>query len=696
MQRFINGSRLLVLVILAVLANDRPAVRADEGMWLPNFPPRELLKQKYGFQPSDVWLVHLERSAVRFNSGGSGSFISADGLVLTNQHVGAGAVQKMSTSEHDYVRTGFLARTRQEELKCHDLELNVLMSIEDVTGEVDAVVKPGMTSEAASQARRAVMNQIEQRSVDKTGLRSDVVTLYHGGLYHLYRYRRYTDVRLVFVPEQDIAFFGGDPDNFEYPRYDLDMCLFRVYEDGKPARIEHYLRWSPSGVSDGELVIVAGHPGSTSRLDTVANLAFVRDRLLPSQLDEIRRREITLTAYSQQSVENGRRAQRALFGCANSRKVLLRMLAGLQDPEIFQKKVQEEATLRKQVAANPKLAKADGQAWDEVAAAIKQWATMYREYHLWEDSAALDTSLFSYARSLVRLADESPRPNADRLREYRQSNLPSLKQALFSTAPVYKDLETARLADSLSLLVETLGADQPLVEKVLAGKSPQQRAELLVAGTRLDDVQYRHQLADGGRLAIEKSEDPMVRLARLIDPRARDVRKEFETRVDEPLRVAYARIANARFALADGTIYPDATFTLRFSFGTVRGYRQDAEQLAGWTTIGGAYEHQAKHQSQPPFRLPESWIEHKGSLDLKTPLNFVSTCDIIGGNSGSPVVNRRGELVGLIFDGNRYSPVWRFIFDDQQGRAIAVDSRAITEALRKIYGATELVRELNR
>lgn len=668
--------------------------RADEGMWLFSDPPRDLLKTKYDFNPSPAWLEHLQRSSVRFNNGGSGSFVSADGLVMTNHHVGSGALQKLSTAQRDYLASGFLAKTREEELRCHDLELNVLVSIEDVTDRIEAAVKPDLSPQQAHEARRAAMNTIEQQSLEKTGLRSDVVTLYHGGLYHLYRYQRYTDVRLVFAPEVDIAFFGGDPDNFEYPRYDLDICFFRVYEDNKPAKIEHYLRWSPGGVDDGELVFVSGHPGRTNRLKTVAHLKFLRDRILPAQLDETRRREILLEIYGGRSREAERQAQQELFGYRNRRKALLGALAGLQDPEIIKRKTAEEEALRRALAGRPELEAKYADAWQEVARAIDQWAEIEEEYHLLEAAAAFNSQLFHTARHIVRLSEECEKPNAERLREYRQSNLPSLKQQLFSAAPIYPELEITRLADSLGMYGEMTGIESPMVRKVLSGKSPQARAEELIGGTRLADPAQRKTLVEGGPATVRASADPLIDLVRLVDAPARAVRKQFDEKVEEPLNQAYGKIARAQFALGGKDVYPDATFTLRLALGVVRGLEQAGQAVPPWTTIGGAYLHAAEHGDVAPFKLPRSWTEHKDDLALNTPLNFVSTDDIIGGNSGSPVVNRNGELVGIIFDGNRYSLVWGFVYDDEQGRAVAVDSRAITEALSKVYSATNVVEEL--
>lgn len=681
---------------LVVFAFVQAPVAADEGMWLFNNPPRKTLQEKYGFEAGPEWLTHLQRSSVRFNSGGSGSFVSSDGLVMTNHHVGADALHKLSTKQRDYLRTGFYARTRQEEVKCLDLELNVLMSIEDVTARVNAAVKPGMGHAESQQARRAAMNGIEDESLRKTGLRSDVVTLYHGGMYHLYRFKKYTDVRLVFAPEQAIAFFGGDPDNFEYPRYDLDVCFFRVYEDGKPARITHFLRWSKAGAGDGELVFVSGHPGHTSRLNTVAHLKFLRDQVFPALLDRILRREVVLSAYSNRSVENARRAKDDLFMYQNSRKARMGGQLGLLDPALIGQRQAEETRLRAAVAADPQLTAACGSAWEDIEASLRVWKSIYDQHVYLEQGVGFNSQLFFIARTLLRLAEEQAKPNAKRLREYRQSNLDSLRQALFSQAPLYEDFEVVKLTDSLVALAETFGADSDLVRRVLAGRSPQQRATQLIRGSRLVDVAARQALAEGGLSAIRSSQDPMIQLARLVDEPARQARKTYEERVEEPQRQAYARIAKARFSAFGADVYPDATFTLRLAFGTVKGYTERGQQIPPWTTMGGTFQHAAEHNNREPFELPKSWIERKDKLDLATPMNFVFTADIIGGNSGSPVVNRNAELVGIVFDGNLQSLVWDFAFSDKEGRAVAVCSPAIVEALRKIYDAGSLADELGR
>ena len=671
-------------------------VSADEGMWLFNNPPRKLLREKYQFEPAADWYEHLQKASVRFNSGGSGSFVSPGGLVMTNHHVGADALAKLSSAEHDYLAEGFHARTLDAEIKCHDLELNVLVSIEDVTARVNAAVAPGLNPADAQQARRAVMSEIEKESLDKTGLRSDVVTLYQGGLYHLYRFKKYTDVRLVFAPEKAIAFFGGDPDNFEFPRYDLDVCFFRAYENDAPAKPEHYLKWSAAGAKDGELIFVSGHPGRTERQNTVDHLEFLRDRALPSTLNLIRRREVLLATYSDRSHENARQAEDELFGYQNSRKARLGQMAGLQDPALFKSLSDRETALRAAVTDNAKLQKEAGTAWGEVAAALAAWSAFYDDYAQLEQGQAFNSELFSIARTLIRLSAETAKPNGERLREFRESNLESLEQQLFSTAPIYPALETAKLADSLGNFIEKSGAKHDLVARVLAGKSPQARAAELIQNSKLADVELRRRLAKEGASAQAATGDPLIELARLVDGPSREVRKRYEDAVEEPLRQAYAKIANARFALYGTETYPDATFTLRLAFGTVRGYEEQGRQVAPWTTIGGAYPHAEEHGSVYPFALPPRWLERKDKLELDTPFNFVSTADIIGGNSGSPVVNRAGEIVGIIFDGNIQSLVLAYAYTDTQARAVSVASPAIVEALKKIYDAGELVAELGR
>jgi hypothetical protein len=685
-------SALSALCLLSSLALG-PSVFGDEGMWLFNNPPHKYLKAKYGFDITDSWLLHVQRASVRFNSGGSGSFVSPDGLVMTNHHVGADAIQKLGTAKKDYLRDGFLARSRDEEMKCEAMELNVLIDIEDVTDRVNAAVKPGLSPEQAFAARRAIINQIEQESFKKTGLRSNVITLYQGGAYHLYRFKKYTDVRLVFAPEQQTAFFGGDPDNFEYPRYDLDICFFRVYEEGKPARVEHYLHWSKGGPADGELVFVSGHPGRTERLATLSELEYLRDTGFPFYLQRMYRWEVLLSVFSERSEENARQAKDFLFGVKNSRKARRGGLAALLDPELMKRKKAEEHRLRAKAASDENLSGART-AWDRIAQAQKVRAANIRRYTLLERGSGFNSQLFTIARTLVRAGDERAKPNEKRMRTYTEGNLDSVKEELYSKEPIYDGYEIVKLADGLTFLCEELGYENKLVQKVLAGKSPRERASELVHGTKLKDVAQRKRLYEGGKEAVAASKDPMIRLARLVDPASRKVREVMESQVQEVQQQAYADIAKVKFALEGTDTYPDATFTLRLAFGEVKGYEEDGKAIPFETDFAGMYAHAKAHNYQHPWNLPQRWLDKKDKLDLKTGLNFLCTADIIGGNSGSPVINRKGEIVGLIFDGNIYSLVLDFAYTDKLARAISVHSEGILEALAKVYDAHQLVAEL--
>src|SRR5947209_3182989 len=551
---FSTSQKLRSFAVACTIGFVAPAF-ADEGMWLFNAPPLKQLKAKYQFEPTPQWLEHLQKASVRFNSGGSGSFVSANGLVITNHHVGADTLQKMGDAQHNYLRDGFYAKTQADELKSTDLELNVLMSIEDVTARVNGAVKPGMTSDQASGARNAVIAAIEKESKEKTGLRSDVVTLYQGGAYHLYRYKRYDDVRLVFAPEQQMAFFGGDPDNFEYPRYDLDICLFRVYENGQPARVENFLKWNSHGPSDGELTFVSGSPGKTDRQLTLDELADMRDRYLPYVLRMFNRREVLELAYSSSSFENARKARDDLFGDQNNRKRYDGYLAGLLDPQTWSALTAREQKLRDAIARDPKL-RSTTAAYDRIKNAQAEIAKNAPLYNYLEQERpitvgyrgprALSGDLFKYARLLTRAIDERAKPNGQRIPQFRDSAHESLELELFSSEPIYPDYEILRLTDSLTDFASRFGDNDPMVQKVLAGMSPHARGVELVIGTKLKDVAVRKDLYGKDAAALQAAHDPMLDLARLIDAPARAARKVYDTQ-DEIKKQAYSDIARARF-----------------------------------------------------------------------------------------------------------------------------------------------------
>jgi hypothetical protein len=667
-----------------------PLVRADEGMWPFNMIPKAQIKKDHGVDLTDAWLDHVRLSSVRFNSGGSGSFVSPKGLVLTNHHVAGDCINKLGASDHDYMATGYVAGKDGPEIKCPDLELNVTVGMEEVTDRVRAARKPGMSDADANVAIKGAMSQIEKECTEKTGNRCDVVTLYAGGRYDLYTYKKYTDVRLVFAPEFSIAFFGGDPENFTYPRFDLDMALFRIYDKGQPVQPKDYLKWSETGPKEGDPVFVSGHPGATSRMQTVSQLAVTRDVTYPYVLDHLGRERTLLLAFGKEGTEPAREIREHIFGIENSIKALSGMRAGLLNAALMAKKEADETALKKAIAEDPKLKEKYGTVFDEVAAVQKKLREMYKRYAALEGRAS-GSALLAHARDLVRLPAELALPNDKRLREYRESNLDSLKLGLLSPAPVYGGVEVPLVRAWLERLERDLGAKDPLVAAVLAGRTPERAAREIVVGSKLSDVYARRAVLDGGKGAVDASTDPAVVTMRAIDAEARAARKRYEDEVEAPMRLLGEKVAQAVFAIKGASVPPDATFTLRLSIGTLKGYTEKGKAVAWDTTMGGLYAHAT---GKDPLKLPQRWLDAKSALKPDVPLNFVSTNDIIGGNSGSPLVNAAGELVGLIFDGNLSSLPNRFVYGETTQRAVSVDSAGMIEAMKKVYGAEGLVREM--
>ncbi len=685
MARMPAAAALLIAVFAAA------SVAADEGMWTYDNPPLAQLKAKYGFEPSKEWLDHVRLASVRFMDGGSGSFVSPDGLMITNHHVGLGCIQNVSSASNDYVKNGYYAPTRDKEAPCPGYEVNVLMSTEDATAKVLGAVTPEMSDKDAREARKAAITKIENECNAATGLRCNVVTLYQGGEFHLYRYKKYTDVRLVFAPEQQIAFFGGDPDNFTFPRHDVDICLVRAYENDQPVKPASYLPFSATGVADGDLVFVSGNPGSTSRLDTMAQLQAQRDQQLPMFIDFLKRRLVVLHEYSARGPEQERRAKAQIFGLENGLKSLQGRLDAFQDAKAMARKAEEEKELRAKVVADSALAAATGNPWATIEAAQKKAAGRTKEAFYVGFGGS---RLLGIAGQIVRYVVEVKKPNEQRLEEYIDSNLEPMKNRLYSPAPIYDDLEEVTLANELTLAVEKLGPDHPFVKAVLAGRAPAEVAKAAVAGTKLKDPAARKALVEGGPAAASASTDSMIVLARTIDPLAREVRKFEEDEVDAPVTRAGEKIAQARWKAFGRTMPPDATFTLRLSYGTVKPFPAEGTIVAPFTTYYGMLDRSISHGGKAPWDLPPRWAEKKGALKLDTPLDFVSTNDIIGGNSGSPVVNAKGEFVGIVFDGNIETLAWDYFFTDEKARCVSVDVRGIVEALRSVFGADALVREL--
>ena len=684
--------RLSWLALFGVLLALGPVtVRSDEGMWTFHNPPVQQLKERYGFNLTTEWLDHVRLASVRFNDGGSGSFVSPHGLVLTNHHVAMGQLQKLSTSGKNYARDGFYARTRGEEIKSPDLELNVLISMQDVTARVQDAARKQTSEAEALQARKAEIARIEKESLDSSGLRSDVVSLYGGGEYWLYRYKKYTDVRLVFAPEQQIAYFGGDPDNFTYPRYCLDMALFRVYENGGPVESKHYLKWNPGGAEAGDLVFVSGHPGSTERLKTVAQLEAERDHHLPMMIRMLNRRLETLKRYGQRGSEPARQAANQILSIENALKAFKGELDGLMNPGLMKKKMKEEAEFRALVSKNGDLESRYGGAWDELRLAQAQELERAKETFF---RTLRGARLPTMALTLVLYSQEVEKPDGERLDGFHESQLESLRFRLLSPAPVYPELEIELLADSLNESLEQLGPNDAFVKAVLHGRAPVEVAKELVQGTKLTDPAFRKTLLEQGKSAIAGSKDPAIELARRVEPAVREIRKWHETKVESLTASAGEKLGKARFAVYGRSIYPEATFTLRLAFGTVKGYPMNGTLAPPKTTFFGLYDRARSFALKPPFNLPERYDQKRDQLALATPFNFVSSADIIGGNSGSPVINRAGAIVGLIFDGNIESLVGNYIYYEETNRAIAVHTAGMTEALKKLYGAAALMDEL--
>jgi hypothetical protein len=678
--------RLLIATLLA-----GPALAgADEGMWTFNNFPKAAVEKAYGFKVTDGWLDHVRLSSARLAQGCSASFVSERGLVMTNHHCAHSCIEQLSTKEKDFVKSGFLAKAPADEVKCPELEVNQLVGISDVTARMTKATE-GKSGREFFAAQRGEQASIEKACQTTDALRCEVVSLYRGGIYNLYRYQRFQDVRLVFAPEFAIAFFGGDPDNFMFPRYDLDVAFVRVYQDGKPAAMKDWLRWSAAGAASGELTFVSGNPGGTARTLTVAQLEYLRDTALPERLVSMAEFRGKVSEYAHRGEEQARHSNATLFYVENGLKALTGRLEALQDRPFFESKVKAEtgfkAALAKDGAQGPRYLAA----FDAIAGAVSDQKKLRRQLEFKERLSGGE--LLSVARTLVRGAVERTKPNPERLREFSDAALPQLTQGLFSPAPVYPEFEVFELDHLLTKMREKLGPDDPFVKKVLGPKSPSELAGELVKGTRLADVAVRRKIWDGGQAALDEAArtDAMLAFALSIDGDGRAVRKLNEDTIQPVLVKNQELIARAHFATEGTSAYPDATFTPRLSYGAVQGYEENGKPVAPFTTMGGAFE---RATGREPFALPKSWLDARAKIDPRTPFNMATSNDIIGGNSGSPVINAKGEVVGLVFDGNIQSLGGDYGFDPAVNRTVAVHSSALIEALQKIYGAQRIVDEL--
>jgi len=665
---------------------------ASEGMWTLDNLPRADLQQRYGFNPDTAWTQHAMHASVRLAGGCSGSYVSANGLVLTNHHCVVGCVQDLSTAKNNLVKDGFLAKDRAQERQCPGMEVNQLDSITDVTDRVQEKSR-GLTGKSFNDARKAEFSRIEKECTRNggTSVRCDIVQLYQGGLYHLYRYKRYQDVRLAFAPEYEAGFFGGDPDNFNFPRFNLDMGLLRVYEGNKPIHSAAFFPIREKGAEEGDLVMTLGHPGSTERHLTVAQLETLRDTVLPFRLLGTAEFRGVLTRYSQESDEHARQAQTDLFGLENSLKARLGSHRALLSKAVMTDKRAQETELRAWVEQDAARKKMIGDPWTAIEEAEHRYREMYVEYVLIERGLAFQSQHIDWARTLVRAARERSKPDGQRLREYTEAALPELKANLLADTPLYPDYEKLKLGWSLSKLRENLGTDHPFVRELSGKQSPDNFAATLVDGSTLADMNARATLWDGGLTAIAASTDPAIRLAEMIERTARPLRDRSENEVEAILEKSAEQLARARFERYGTSVYPDATFSLRLSHGVIRGWQERGSPVLPFTTLSGLFD---RATADAPYTLPSSWLSAKSTLNLASRFNQVSTNDIIGGNSGSPLVNAAGEIVGLVFDGNIHSLGGDYFFDESVNRTVSVHPQAMLQALRSVYAAGHILDEL--
>ena len=667
-------------------------VFADEGMWTVDNFPSDVVAEKYDVKIGDNWLRSTRLATTRLENGCTGSFASEDGLVLTNNHCTWGCIRNLSTAEHNLSDKGFMAATRAEERQCPSQQVSVLVDMEEVTAKI-AKATSGLADAEANDARKAELTNLESscEAAAKGKLRCEAVTLYNGGQYFIYTYKRYDDVRLVFAPELDIAAFGGDPDNFNFPRWSFDMSFLRVYENGKPAKTPNFFRWRKSGPRYDEPVFISGHPGSTDRSLTVSQLKMQRDVSIPLYLYRMNEFRGRLLAWQNTGDEAARTVQQRILGIENGIKVRRNQLKALQNDQMMAAKIADENALRDRVVKDDDLRARYGEAWDIIDKAMNAYRNIYEDYLFIENGAAFSGSLFSYARTIVRGTAEREKPNADRLRSYTDASLPQREQRLFADQPVNKDYEILSLTFSLEKMREWLGPDSDYVHKVLGNESPASLATRLVNGSKLDDPVVRKMLWQGGTEAVTSSRDPMLQLALAIDPDARALLKRYEDEVEAPRIRGEEMIADARFAVHGTDIYPDATFTLRVTYGSVKGWEEKGEMVDPLTRTSRLFE---RTTGERPFMLPPSWSAARESLNPDTPFNFVATTDITGGNSGSPIVAADGVLVGLAFDGNIHSIAGDYWFDELMNRTVGVNTAIILEALHTVYGADYLIDEL--